>query len=432
MAVFMIALCLTGCKHDDDDEEVVYTSNCYINRAVLGTMKRTIYSKTIAGKDTSYQVSFSGAAYPIAVDQRAQTITNITPLPTGTHLTALTTFAYEGLVVYTTAPVTDESTWVAYTATDSINYSVPLVIRVYALDASSYRDYDMRLKVRTNDAEEYVWQQQPDIDVLEGYAASQIFIYDDTPALFCSTADGAASLVVPTGDDTAPWAAASCTGVADADLTTLQQFGRKFWMSTKDGQLRTSADGLNWTAAVADKPLYLFAASESQLYATAADGIYSSDATSSWQACQREDDTPAFPARLTGIAFVQDNGNRRVMAAGSDDETNVQVWSLLEGSGEAWTLFNNINNNYALPALRHLQLLRYNGLLMAFGSDGETPIIAYYSSDNGISWRKDKYFKLPADFDNNATSFSITTGGEYLWVNAGRQVWRVRLNGYGE
>lgn len=432
-AVFTIVLCLAGCKHGSDDDEVVYTSDCYINSAVLGTMKRTVYSKTVAGKDTSYQVSFSGVLYPLAVDQRAQTITNITPLPTGTHLMALTTFASQGLVVYTTAPVTNESVWTAYTTTDSIDYSAPLVIRVYAYDASSFRDYDMRLTVRTTDADNYTWQQQPNADVLEGFAASQIIILNHKPALLCTATDGTTSLVTPTDDETSPWVATLCTGIANADPATLQQYAGLLWMSTNAGQMCFSADGVNWTAADAELPLYLFAASESQLYATAADGIYCGDVSGNWQACEREADTPDIPTRLTGVAFVQDNGNSRVMAAGTADDATAQVWSLLEGSGEAWTLFSsNINNNYALPVLRHLRLLRYNGLLMAFGGNEKTAIIAYYSSDNGITWRKDKYFTMPVGFDNNATSFSITSEGEYLWVNAGQQVWKVRLNGYGE
>ena len=50
--------------------------------------------------------------------------------------------------------------------------------------------------------------------------------------------------------------------------------------------------------------------------------------------------------------------------------------------------------------------------------------------DNGITWKKNKYYQLPNDFDTSTTRYAATSDGVNIWLFGGvnGEVWRGRLN----
>lgn len=431
-AAYMLALLLAvaiavgACKGDDDIE---YSSDCYIKAFTLGGLRRAVHSTTTAGNDTTYYTSVTGSAFPMSIDHVNGRITNAAPLPSGTRLEAITaTVSAQGLVVY--APAADTTSWVQFNSSDSIDYSGPVIFRVIASDGHSYRDYTVTLSTRSNNADEYTWTSLGTIPGVDGDAAVKLVLHGTTPILLMSDGSGQCSAmpldVFAAGDVPQP-----CAGLpSTADIRSAVAFGGALWLTNVEGQLFTSADGLAWSPVAADGHLRLstVVASRSAIYATAdSDGethiVYSADGRI-WE--QMPTETVFRKGTLAAVAYTQVNGNRRVLLTSAAEGADVaDVWSLLEGFDTAWTLFSDdVLNAHRLPATQPRSIVAYDDKLIALGADS-----ILLSHDNGITWKTDTYLKPPTGVTEVQTAVAV---GEYIYAIADKQLWQVRLNSYGE
>ena len=415
-----------ACK---EDEETALTSDCYISSFTLGALKRHVHYTDSTGHDTTYLISFSGSYYPLNIDQRAGTILLREPLPMETKINAVTaTATFQGGLFYQPWDANSDSTWTAFSATDSIDFSAPLRFRVYATDGSSYRDYYLRLDVRTSDPEKYTWEKV-ESDRCPADDPRRLVAWGES--LFLMTQD-ASSLTDP---------------------HTLVVYHDNLWVSSADGQqVWTKAHGdtdfmlyHTFEPATGLASLRLFAGSENALYGIGVTtdgqrGIYSSTDGSTWTAMTADADLSLFPEKPVALSYTQTNGNQRVLVVGqaTDNETTCEVWSLLEKSGEPWTYFTPAPDNpYRLPALQDLCILSYNDMLMAAGgpsADGRYEALetCYLSYDNGITWKAYEELTVPAELKAQAGRISVTTLDDYIWFSVGTEIWRAHLNGYGE
>lgn len=431
-AVFAVASAFVACKSDD---EVEYSSDCYIKSVVLGNLSRTIYSKTSSGADTTYSVTITGSSFPMSINHVEGTITNATPLPINTDLTRVTaTVSSQGLVVYATDA--DAESWAQLTSKDTLDLSSPLLLRVIATDGLSHRDYRISLKMRQDEADKYTWTQLSTVSRLGEHTAVKMLVpasggtEASLPLIISSDADGTC-YVSSAASASSDWAETPCKGLpATADVSTAACFGGAYWLTSTDGHLYTSADAVEWdevpqTEGLAPK---LFAASSSALYASvAASGgtavVCSADG-STWQQMPTEDTIGGEIE--AGVAYTQANGNRRVLVAtAADGAQTFDIWSLLEGYEKTWTLFSDDElYTYRLPKSGQLSIVAYNNRLFAFnGTD------LHVSDDNGINWKTDSYATLPDGIDEVRSAATI---GEYIYLLAGNQLWQTRLNSYGE
>lgn len=422
---------LFSCTGSDNDD-YTYSSDCYISSMTLGTMRRTVNTTTSDGKDTSYVVSVNGTYYPLKIDQRRQTITSATPLPMGTRISAvLVTVSFEGALVY--APEADTTAWTAYSSRDSLDFSSPLIFRVYAADGSGYRDYTATLTVLDSDPDAYTWTSMTDAPMLAGRSSTKMAMLNGKLIAMSLDAEGNAYMAEKADDDT--WTERPCTGISNAEPRTLQVFGNQLWASTTDGVLMHSADGIDWQKAE-NQPataVTLMAASETALYAAATTGktsafsnLYASADGAAWTPVAVEDNNfELFPTQQTAsVAYTQTNGHKRVLIAGlTADAALTTVWNLREQSGEPWVLFSqNGDSNYTLNAEASMNIVAYNGLLFAIGTT------TYISYDNGITWHSGENINAPAELQQSSEAIAATTDGNRIWVSAGSKVWKGMLN----
>ena len=393
--------------------------------------------------DSSYTVAFSGNLFPIAIDQRRQIITNIEELPLNTHLNAiLVTIAAKGTVIYTPTPATGDSEWKAYSSTDSIDFSSPLVFRVYAGDyEDNYRDYTATLTLRQDEARSYSWQQMDTVDALAGRTQAKllnvgelpIFLSVDTNNRIHATTgrwNGATFTEQPT-----EWLDQPCTGADGGQVRQTQIYGNRLWMSTEKGGLIVSDDGINWATVeqIENGRLRLLAASSKALYAQRFDDAETTTMVSSpdgihWMEIALEDEG-LFGEDAASIAYTQTNGNCRVLVAARTteaNETTLCVWSLLEDSKEPWTRFSNRPADpFQLPSQTETSIVFYNEWLMAV-----MPTSILFSYDNGITWKTDSYLSIPNTLASATGATTAATFGEYVWIAKGSQLWRVRYADY--
>lgn len=399
---------------------------------VLGQMRRTVTTTNASGNDTTYTVSFSGSYYPLSINQVKQTITSSVPLPVGTRINAvLVSATFDGIMVY--APAADTTEWKAYSSSDSIDFSSPVLFRVYSEDLTGYRDYTASLTVLQSDPTDYSWQQKPDAAMLAGRSSIKLTLFNNKLVALSQDAAGQCYIATKADDDT--WTEQTCTGAANAQISTLQCQGDKLWLSTTDGQLLSSDDGVAWTTVPVTPAfnLCLLASSPTSLYASditsdasAINGIYSSTDGVAWTAMDVEsNDYSLFPTKqIASVAYQHTNGLARVLVAGQTaDEKATAVWSLCEGTKDPWTLFSITGDNrYTLDVQKSPNIVDYNDQLIALGGE------IFISYDNGITWQESDKLTAPTELQGTDEAVAAAVQGNGIWVVAGNKVWRVGLN----
>ncbi len=447
-ALLLAGLVLLSCS-SKSEEDVTYSDKCYISSFVLGQLTRTVHTKDISGNDSTYKLSFYGSSYKMLIDQRQQIITNRDSLPQYTNVSAvLATITGSGTITYATS--SDATEWTKFSESDSIDFSRPLVFRVTAPDGENYRDYKLKVNVRQARPDDYTWSRMTDVRSTNGTLDNcQLLFVDHKPLIF--TSEGSTGKVYVTkGTASIPveWTEQECTGLGTAPVVgSAQYFDGKFWMSC-DQSLYTSTDAVTWEQVIATdgtQIIRLVAASETALYASIA-------GTAGVAAMARSFDGLTWtPMSVEGggftgqpyaaLAYQQDNGNHRVVMVDNvtDGAAPLSVWNLLENSNEGWVLFAQAgDNNYLLPACEHLDIFVYDKCLFAVGgkrlqSDITNALSkAFVSFDNGITWLEDENFVPPTQVQGTTGAVAAATEGEYIWIVAGSQVWRARLNSYGE
>ena len=436
LILFLVAcLCLSACSGSDDVSYAGSSSDCYISAFTLGQLRRTVHTTSSTGQDSTYTISFSGSLYPMAIDQRQQTITNSEPLPMNTRLSAVVvSITAQGTVFYAPTPLTESTEWKAYATTDSIDFTTPVAFRVYANDGKgTYRQYTASMSLRQNEAGSFAWKQEAALPELEGRPSVKLLNFNGQLAVLSTDADGRLHYAQE------PWTDRFCTGAEGGDISSVQVFDEQLWMTTREGLLLSSADGIAWAEVPQEEEqsLRLLAASDVALYACAPATkeeamwrqLYSLDGTE-WYPLGMEA-SERFTTCLTSVAYLQDNGNSRILMAAPPTEaadTTLYVWSLLEIVDEAWICFTNRPlNAYQLPCRTPLSIVSYNGWLVALMPDA-----ALISYDNGITWKKNSYLTLPEAVAEAGGIKAAASLGEYIWTLAGNQLWRVRYANYGK
>ncbi|MBQ7495961.1 MAG: hypothetical protein IJT75_09490 [Bacteroidaceae bacterium] len=448
LLALLVTLIITGACSSSSDDSYVYTSDCAIKSFTLGKMKRTVHTTSYTGGDSTYTITFNGSLYALTIDQVNRRIFNTEAFPLETELKTVATITGDGTIVY--AAEADTSQWTLYSSSDSIDFSAPLLFRCYAYDGSGYREYRMTLNVRTNNALEYTWQPLSGIPAMTGRTEARMLMQGGEAVVLSSTATGTVFCARSTATDSPAWTEQECTGLPiAADVRSAVCYHGKLWMNTSWGKLACSSDGVNWTEVAQEDEavgVHLVAASETLLHAAIHDTrvstpYYMASSTDgvTWTPIPVEQMLFELPS--AAVAYTQDNGNRRVLLCADvvdgDAAAPLFQWSLLEGADEPWILMTdeNASNDY-LPRWRNPVLLAYNDWLYALGdhdwSGQHTALDAIYVSyDNGLNWYADEDLTIPEIPVGTTAPITATVVGEYIWLMAGDQLWRVRYNDYG-
>ena len=153
-----IALCLTSCLKGDDTT-VTYSDDTAITSFALSAVNRYVTSKTSAGNDTTKMVKVSSGLPVFSIDHYKQEIYNTEPLPADCdlkHVLANITSKNSGTILIKSL-ISD--TLFYYSSADSIDFSQPRIIRVYALDNSGYRNYNVTVNKQESENEGIRWNE---------------------------------------------------------------------------------------------------------------------------------------------------------------------------------------------------------------------------------------------------------------------------------
>ena len=373
-AVGMMASCLSS---SDDNSSTLY-NDAAITSFSLGTLKRTVTTA-----DTTYTTTVTGSSYKFNISQVAEWdeslgravrhIYNTDSLPTGTDVTRVVcTVASRnsGIVVVQDA---DSDTLRYYSSTDSLDFTKPRSFLVYSTDGTNSQEYLVKLNVHQEEANGFDWQ---------------LMATDWTPAT--------PTTVLP---DTIRQLLGGCT---------TEQYAL-----SADSLLKVSRDGgLTWVTDLLDDTAELLPTDDVTLV--------------------------SYPMALSDSTdYVLMAGRREVTATDGTKSWQSRVWRKIvdirkQAVAGRWAYMEpTADNPLTLPALETLQLVKYDDGVLAIGKP-YTQI--YQSRDNGITWKNNPIYQLPADFDATATAVTMTVDGDnfvWLYCEGTGQVWRGRLNRLG-
>lgn len=450
LALFAIPFLFTSCKDDDEDSEL--SDDCYISSLSLGTMKHVVYTKSSTGEDSTYVVTFSGSAYEMSIDQRNLTIENPDSLPVHTRVSAaLLNVGFEGVLGWRIAGSDDS--WTTFSRSDSLDFTNPLELRVWATGGNSSQTYTLKVNVHQQKGDSTIWNNLGEATALSSIGERKAIIWNDQLVVLGKNSSNTLTYIQHPTATSGEWVSIATTGTDNAEPSTLQSIGdSKLYMSTSDGCILTSTNAVDWSDAgyPTMAGLTLIGASDAYLYALCNGKLYSSNG-GDWTEEKLDDDSKYLPTgNLNSVYYTMNNGDNRLMLVGRCDEadpTTAIVWTKTWDEGkeqtETWMYYTpNKADKYRCPLLENLCVVYYDNGLQALGGkslDGKYAAMdsIFHSKDHGVAWRTYENKDMNVDSQLKATAKTaqyITAAVDdqhFLWIVLDDKVWRGRINRLG-
>ncbi|SHK56584.1 DUF6242 domain-containing protein [Xylanibacter ruminicola] len=362
--MLVCVLLVTSCLKDEDTNTQYYNDTA-IASFKLATVNRYLHTTSSTGTDSVYKVTLSDPVV-FTIDQQQCKIYNTDSLPSDVdlnHILATITSKYSGTVVIN-YPATDGlDSLLYYSSSDSIDFEKLKDLRVYAQDGSGYRSYEVKVNVHKAQTNKMIWEQKTAADL-------------------------------PTDSKKAMWEQIAAT----AGMKQFIGYGTvESYAYSNDGKLMVTRDN-----------------------------------GETWAADELDEDASWLPTE--NIAFVSwpyttnDSTDYQLLAGSSNKSDNAcMVWrKVAEYSKNSipskWVLIPLVDQGkYYLPKMENLNLVRFNGAVLAIGNDKTI----YVSRDQGITWKTSSKYTLPEGLGTNNLSATTDDNG-YLWL-VGKdtgEVWR--------
>ena len=364
--VLTSAVLYTSCMGDDSNSSGTVYDDMAITAFRLTTVNRYLHTTTKTGKDSVYKKTLSNPVNFI-IDQNTYEIYNTDSLPYGCdvkHILATISSKNNGQIMIKSV-VGD--TLKFYYNTDSIDFSTPRQVQVYTSDLQKYRTYTVKVNVRQVDNREMSWELMSLADLpVDGAAA----YYEEW-----NKRVKAAGLREFIGE-----------GTIEA------------YAYSNDGTLMVSIDdGLTWNPdSIGDNASLL----------------------------------PTSNIEFLSLPFaVNDSTDYQLLVGSNENDTEHSVvWRKVAEFGYDFDPCKWVQipfshyNKYALPKLKNIDLVYYNGLILAIGSDKKI----YQSRDKGITWKTSSAYQLPKSLESNDFIAFTDILGQYIWVYGkdNGEVWR--------
>lgn len=404
-----VLMCVTSCLSTDDTEATLYedaaVTNFYISSADVEY--HTLSSK---GEDSTYvKANTDVANIKFMIDQYQGKIYNVDSLPYGTDATKLLC-AYStknnGTLGMKTLRKNEDGTtasgdseddyvWVYVSTTDSIDFSYPRTVRVYAYtDHEVYREYTIQVNVKQRKDDSNVWVRN-----------------DEMPLPQWITTSGAVG------------------------------YGNEMATLTGGNVNYTNADGSVETNGAANVKS-LLAVNPRELYAVSNDNrlIVSRDHGATWTDDVTEDREFGISQALTAISVARAGVNgvyHTVMFADPQLDCTTRQWETwiktsVGSSDDKWVCQAAGGvNTYNMPEVDGVTVAAANSsVYYATGKekeDGAKYKYIYVSRDGGLTWKKNTDYNLPASVSGAQWLKLYATGDGQLVAVCDSGTWTLKL-----
>lgn len=368
MNKYITALCalitgtmlLSSCLGSGDDD-VTYYNDTAITGFTLSTVNRYIHATTTSGKDSVYKRTLSNPV-TFSIDQYKKTIFNLDSLKADCDLShVLVTISAKNSGYIVIKSMTSDTLY-SYSSSDSLDFSKPREIRVYANDGSGYRAYEVVVNKHQTETGKLIWEQK----------SAESYPVDEVKAKW-------EKIVASAG-------LARFIGAGTKEAYAYDQEGRL--VMTKD-------EGATWTVEELDYDMSLLPKESVAFVSYPYNGYLDTD--------------------YQILAGVSEEG-----------EIGCSVWRKIAEYGEGSTPGKWVYvpyepyNRYKLPAMIDFSLVWFHGYVMAINSNE-----ILITHDGGITWKTMTSIKLPTDASLTSVEASTDDNG-VLWLKDKNtdEVWR--------
>ena len=428
----------------------MYDDDSAITSFTIGTVKQEVHTLSSKGLDSMYVQDVDGSRVVFYIDQANKVIFNPDSLPMGVRVSRiLCTIGTKNGGVVMLKSLTSDSLSV-FAGADSVDFSAPREIVVYSNSGNASRRYTVQVNVHKQPSDAMSWNSGvinvPELAALKGMkgvaCGGNVYLF--------GTDGTAAKLYKASESNARKWAEVTPATALDKDVYTQIAVLDGTMYAYSGGKLLSSKDGMAWQTVSAEPMKKLLGASKVRLYALTEDGKIksSSDQGVTWTADALDTSAALLPTDNVNFAclpmLTDPNAYRLVLAGTSADGT--RVWGKIEENDryaepQPWSYYDLMDGNAgSLPNLSGLQMIAYDGALLAFGGAGMSPTVAqpfanfWQSNDGGLSWKAAKAIVKPAGFDDKAGAFAmLCDANNYIWLACGgtAQVWHGRINRLG-
>ena len=402
-------LSMSSCLGTSEDKTTYYDDTA-ITAFSLGTLNLTKKTKTKDGlRDSTIKTTYNANSYQFNIDQVNHLIYNTDSLPYGTdaaHVLATITSKNSGTVILMLKNTSGKDSLVYYNTKDSINFTQPVKMRVYNMVGSAYRDYTVKVNVHKENGNEFTWNSNS-VSGLE-LTTDQKFV-NNNGNMFLFAVNG--SSTVGYKYDGSQWSALNFNTSLNtsAAQNIVSQNGSMYTL--QNGNVIRSTDGENWNnVASAASLIRLIGATPKCIYALTTNGIsISRDNGATWVKDSIDTDASKLPDTDINFICQEYNSTRSIYSivlVGNKNNKTV-VWSKAEennnsANAQPWTFYTeDENNRKTLPYLSGLQVIAYDGGLLAIGGNMSK---FYYSPDNGLTWTVDSNYPFPEGFNGSSSA----------------------------
>lgn len=429
-AIYTMASCVS-----DSDDTTLY-DEAAITSFVLGTVnKYTVTDSTIT------KTTFTGSNYKFVIDQMNHKIYNPDSLPYGSdpeHIICTISTVNNSVATYKGIGTDDSELYYYYSSTDSIDFSVPRLFRIYSSDGTGYTDYNITVNVHQEQDEPLSWKVIKHDDTLAKMTALKALYYDGKFYIF-GVIDNATKIYSTTDGQNFQLLNSSIALSASA-YKSVKFLYDSFYLFDND-KLYFSTDAITWNERkfTTSKALkQLIGASTYDLYALSTENtiMRSKDYGETWEEEYLDTDAEFLPTRdIEMISYpvrMADNteyimmvGNRDNVAYGDvysvvwhkyddyDDATNSGLWTYMDRGGK---------NTYSLKSCKNINLLRYENSILAFtgtsyvDEDYKPYKTILQSRDNGITWKENNYYPMPTFEETPKWASAVVDDDAFIWI----------------
>ncbi|MBR5686727.1 MAG: hypothetical protein IKX36_02065 [Prevotella sp.] len=441
-AVIIFASCL-----GNNDDDYIYYGDMSIQSFTLGTLNCYLTSKASDGTDSTYKETVKGSDYKFFIDQINHEIYNPDSLPFGTdakHVICTITSKNSGGIGIKSL-ISD--TVFVYNSTDSIDFSSPRHVMIYAMDGSGVRDYTVRVNVHQEKEGELRWTAKNVFEAFQPMTDMKAVVCGER--LYVAGTDGTTESIYSTAlTDGDTWTAATPDIALPAGFWQNVITDGQYIYALNGSNLVRSTDGNHWDEVGAADVQRLAGAADGMLYGLTADGIMCSPDGTSWTASAIDDSQALLPVRDLSLCtepLKTDPGISRLLLTGNrseadypNDQYSASWVRITTDETSPWMFCTAEPSNHKLPRQNHLAVIKYCDGFLALGAEGIgygwRPFTQfYYTLDCGLNWITDSRFVLPEGFSCNSAFAMTVDADHFIWIvtSGSGQVWRGRLNDLG-
>ena len=448
LPIVLMAVLLTSCLSESDDVSVGNNS-CYISNVSFNSFRRLTTTKASDGvTDTTFYTTYTASNWVFTIDHKTLFIENRDSLPCNTDLSRVVmNLSYTaGLAYYRASDAWDDDPWIPYQSSDSIDIRKPLHIKLVATD-NTERKYTLKINVHTMEGDTLRWVAVKGDDAISGAHPMKALSWNDEMSVMVNDGNAVMKMTHPLSN-LGEWTRQVTDLPTTVDLTSLSKGPKNLFVSSTDGGLYSSADGLVWTRLFQYEGLRLVGVSHDKLYAKY-NGVINSIYIGSdgWSIDPLDEDASFLPdEEIAAITYTQNENLTRMIIVGNrsvETDTCAVVWSKCwtdfeEEDTESWMHYSKSwDNTKPMPMFTQINMMYYDNKLMVVGGkskDGKVEALErfYVSEDNGLTWWRLHTILPPADM-HGADGYITSTvdDNNFIWLIADGKVYRGRLNRLG-